>query len=187
MNNSLESTNFSEWSLFLDRDGVINKRPLNDYVKTIPEFQFIDNVLESISAFSEMFKYIFVITNQQGIGKKIMTLDDLERIHDYMKNEIVRKGGRVDSIYFAPQLKTEKTIMRKPGIGMGLKAKKDFPDIDFSKSVMVGDALTDMLFGKRLKMKTVFIGNDKDVLINNSSLIDYRFNSLYQFLKYIRQ
>lgn len=187
MIDSFENINFSEWSLFLDRDGVINKRPLNDYVKSIPEFQFLDKVLESISRFSIMFKYIFIISNQQGIGKKIMTVEDLEGIHDYMKNEIERNGGRIDSIYYAPQLKTEKTIMRKPGIGMGLQAKKDYPDIDFSKSIMVGDALTDMLFGKRLNMKTVFIGNDKDVLINNSTIIDYRFNSLYQFMKYINQ
>ncbi len=185
MNNNIEQADFSEWSLFLDRDGVINKRPLNDYVKTIPEFQFIDNVLDSIAVFSSIFKYIFIVTNQQGVGKGVMTSEDLERIHDYMGNEIVRKGGKVDSIYVAPQLKTEKPTMRKPEIGLGLLAKKEFPEIDFLKSIMVGDALTDMLFGKRLKMKTVFIGNDNDIMINNSSLIDYRFNSLFHFLKYI--
>lgn len=187
MDEKLESANFNEWSLFLDRDGVINKRPLNDYVKSIPEFQFIENVLESISIFSTMFKYIFVVTNQQGVGKQLMSMEELDSIHDYMKNEVDRKGGKIDAIYVAPQLKTEKTIMRKPGVGMGLLAKKEFPEIDFSKSIVVGDALTDMLFGKRLKMKTVFIGNDKDILIHNSSLIDYRFNSLYHFLKYIKQ
>ena len=74
-------------TLFLDRDGVINEK-IDGYVKTYSEFKFIDGVLESLKHLSEYFKKIIIVTNQQGIGKKIMTSDDLDRLHNSMINEI---------------------------------------------------------------------------------------------------
>lgn len=185
MDELINSIKSGGWTLFLDRDGVLNERPMNDYVKSVSEFHFINLVTEAMAILSNYFKHILIVTNQQGIGKRLMTVEELNHIHDFMKNEIQRKGGRIDAIYVAPELRTEKTTMRKPGIGMGLLAKKEFPEVDFSRSIMVGDALTDMIFAKRLNMKSVFIGNDVDILINNSSLIDYRYDSLFKFAKYI--
>jgi len=76
-----------------------------------------------------------------------------------MDSEIENKGGKIDKIYFAPQLAIENSEMRKPKTGMALQAKKDFTEIDFNKSIIVGDSLTDMEFGKELGMKTVFINS----------------------------
>jgi len=77
--------------------------------------------------------------------------------------------------------------LRKPGVGMGLKAKRQFSEICFSKSVMVGDTMSDMLFAKRLKMKSVFVGLDSDFDSEMSFLVDYRFANLQEFTKYILQ
>ena len=76
MNNFLSKIDNS-WTLFLDRDGVINRKLEGDYVKTIEEFEFLPNSLKAIVAFSNYFHKIIVVTNQQGISKKLMTENDL--------------------------------------------------------------------------------------------------------------
>lgn len=164
------------WTLFLDRDGVINERIVDDYVKSTNEFNFRSEVPEAIARFSKLFGRIFVVTNQQGIGKGIMTESNLSEIHSYMVHEIEKKGGQVDAVYFAPQLAEENASMRKPDVGMALKAKNEFPDIDFEKSVMVGDSDSDIEFGKRLGMKTVKISSK---LIDDSKA-DLYFEHLIQ-------
>jgi len=145
------------WTLFLDRDGVINERIIDNYVKSTDEFNFINEVPEAIARFSKLFGRIFVVTNQQGIGKGVMSESNLTSVHTYMVQEIEKKGGRIDAVYFAPQLAKESSSMRKPDVGMALKAQKEFPGIDFEKSMMVGDSDSDIEFGKRLGMKTVKI------------------------------
>lgn len=178
-------SDFKDWTLFLDRDGVINRRFVGDYVKHPDDFEFIEKVPEAIQIFSEIFHKIIVVTNQQGIGKGLMTADDLSAIHSKMTSQIKKAGGRIDAVFYAPELAKEKSFLRKPNVGMGLKAKKQFPEINFHKSVMVGDSLSDMQFGKRLKMKTVLIGNDSNIASEHFKLVDYRFSSLRQFAEYL--
>ena len=144
------------WTLFLDRDGVINQHVPGDYVRTWEQFIFEDGALEAIAAVMKKFGRIIVITNQQGIGKGLMEQADLDHIFTKMKQEITLAGGRIDACYYCPHLAATGCGCRKPDTGMGTQAKLDFPDIDFSKSIMVGDQLTDMQFGKALGMKTVF-------------------------------
>jgi len=86
-----------------------------------------------------------------------MSPGDLEIVHAYMLNEIEKVGGKVDQVFFCPELNETNHPDRKPQIGMALKAKSEFPEIDFSKSIMVGDSISDMEFGKNAGMKTVFI------------------------------
>ncbi|MDR0364213.1 MAG: HAD-IIIA family hydrolase [Bacteroidales bacterium] len=171
----------TSWSLFLDRDGVINRRIPGDYVKTIDEFQFLPGVLDAFKIFSGKFSHIFVVTNQQGIGKGLMSRGELHKVHDYLQSEIKKSGERIDRIFYAPYLESDHHPMRKPGIGMGLEAKKAFPNVDFKKSIMAGDSMSDMIFGKRLKMKTVFIGDDLQKCRDHHRLIDFHFYSLHDF------
>ncbi len=173
-------------ALFLDRDGVINKRLMDDYVKSTDEFEFLDKVPEAIAMFAAFFERIFVVTNQQGIGKGLMTEQTLNGIHEHMLKSINESGGRIDKIYFCGELKDSKPFNRKPQVGMGLKARKDFPDIDLNKSVMAGDTLNDMIFGKRLGMTTVLIGEDRELLRQYPEQIDHNFKSLYDFAKYLK-
>jgi histidinol-phosphate phosphatase family protein len=162
------------WTLFLDRDGVINERLVDDYVKHIHELKIIDGVPEAVAHFSKLFGKIIVVTNQQGIGRGMMTVEDLLEVHGFIETVINNSGGRIDRFYFAPQLSTEGSNYRKPGTGMGLRAKRDFPEIDFSKSLMVGDSETDIEFGAKLGMKTVMLKNDGNV----STKADYIFGNL---------
>lgn len=166
------------WTLFLDRDGVINKKLENDYVKHWIEFEFIDGSIDAIKYLESVFGKIVVVTNQQGIGKKIYRTEDLELIHKNMLYEIEYHGGRIDKVYFSPFLASENHPTRKPGIGMALAAQKDFPDIDFSRSVMVGDSMSDMEFGRTAGMVNVYISEEK----KQDPKIDFNFTSLNEFV-----
>ena len=70
-----------DWTLFLDRDGVINVRIIDGYVTKIEEFEFLPNVIEALRIFKNKFKYIIVVTNQQGVGKGIMKFEDVEEVN----------------------------------------------------------------------------------------------------------
>lgn len=165
------------WTLFLDRDGVINVRPLNDYVRKWEDFAFLPGVLEAMTTFSALFNRIIVVTNQQGIGKKIMSEGNLLEIHRYMCGEIEGKGGRIDACFFAPELKSDPNHSRKPSPKMALKAKGLFPEIDFQRSIMIGDTDTDIEFGKNLGMKTVRIVTDVETIAIEA---DYNVSSLLE-------
>ncbi len=172
---SIDSWNIDgTWTLFLDRDGVINERIMGDYVKSPDEFVFLEGVKEAIALLSRKFNRVIVVTNQQGVGKGIMTERNLLEIHTYMSDEVYRAGGKIDKCYFAPALAgDESDDMRKPKTGMAELARMEFPEIEFSRSVMVGDSDTDIEFGRKLGMKTVRvktvepIGTDSDLTVDS--------------------
>ena len=147
----------SSWTLFLDRDGVINHRIMGGYVTCVEEFKFLDGVLEAFSDFNSLFSNIFIVTNQQGIAKGIMEERNLLEVHRYMEDEVLKAKGKITKSYYAPELKSDEHSTRKPKPAMALKAKEEFPTIDFLKSIMVGDTDSDIKFGKNLGMKTVRI------------------------------
>jgi histidinol-phosphate phosphatase family protein len=173
------------WTLFLDRDGVINKKLPGDYVRNISEFEFLHGVKEAIVSLNKIFGLVIVITNQQGVGKGIMTNEDVKMVHEFMCSEIAKAGGNIHAVFFCPDLDGSGSNDRKPETGMALKAKDMFPEIDFNKTIMVGDSLTDMEFGKKLNMTTVFIQKEKNTQLGNNPLIDYLFTSLKEFTDFI--
>jgi len=176
---NLKSLSFTkEWTLFLDRDGVISRRIQDDYVMRWEDFRFLDGVLDALASLSNVFGYIIIVSNQQGVGKGLMSPESLKVIDSKMKQEISKAGGRINASYYSPFLSSENHPDRKPGTGMGLKAWADFPAIDFSRSVMVGDTASDMEFGKRLGMITVLISDEDQPEIGS---VDYHFRSLLDF------
>jgi histidinol-phosphate phosphatase family protein len=164
--------------LFLDRDGVINKRIIDGYVTQPDEFIFEEKSLKALSVFSKIFKFIVVVTNQQGIGKGIYTEADLQKVHQKMLSEINLSEGRIDAIYYAPHLASENHSDRKPGIGMPLKAKQEFPLINFKHSIMVGDSKTDMLMGRAIGTTNILISESSSI---EENLYDYKFKLLFDF------
>lgn len=169
----------NSWSLFLDRDGVINRRIIGGYVSSWEEFEFLPEVKSALSIFSNVFKYIFIITNQQGIGKGIMSESSLVEIHSKMISEIEMAGGRITKIYHCPDLAQKQNNCRKPSPFMAQKAKADFPKIDFTKSIMIGDSESDILFGKNSDMYVVLHETSEDVSVSANMNI----NNLMEFAK----
>lgn len=173
------------WTLFLDRDGVINKKRDNDYVKSTEELELLPGAIEAIAGLSNIFGRLLVVTNQQGIGKKLMTTKHLSEIHQVIIQEVESKGGHIDAVYHAPQLAAENSPMRKPQIGMALQAQEDFKEIDFERSIMIGDSPSDMQFAKNAKMKAISIGvedQEKEGAYNVEKLAEF-----YEILQSILQ
>lgn len=141
-------------TLLLDRDGVINRLRPNDYVKCWEEFEFLPNVFDALKKWNRCFKHIFIVTNQRGVGKGIMSEESLNEIHRQMILEIELHGGRIDKIYYSTAL-TEEDNRRKPGNGMFLDILSDYPDIIPTTCLMIGDSDSDMLFASNCGIKGV--------------------------------
>jgi D-glycero-D-manno-heptose 1,7-bisphosphate phosphatase len=168
------------WTLFLDRDGVINHEKHNDYIHTWDEFTFYDGVKQAINIFCSIFARVIVVTNQRGVGKGVTTLANLNNIHQNMTNEVFKAGGKIDAVYFCPDVDNE-SLNRKPNTGMGLQAQKDFSEIDFSKTIMIGNTLSDMKFGKNLGAHTIFLPTTRPEVNTKDVLIDAVYPSLIAF------
>lgn len=169
----------NSWTLFLDRDGVINERIPKGYVMEPDQLILEVAVADAIAEFNELFTRVVVVTNQQGIGKGLMTSAQLDSVHEKLKAELALSGGHVDAIYYCPELANAGSKCRKPEGGMAEQAKKEFPEIDFSKSIMIGDTMTDLQFGKRLGMKTIFVRTvEEEQITDIDSLADEKVDWL---------
>lgn len=170
----------SSWTLLLDRDGVINVLKNNDYIKSLDEFEFIENAAEAIVLLGNFFGRILVVTNQQGVAKGLMSQQDLNEIHAHMTQCIEAKGGRLDKIYACTESSLIAHSCRKPSPKMAQQAKHDFPEIDFRKSIMIGDSTSDIEFGKNIGAKTIKIGS-KDA--HTAIEADFKLGALAEILK----
>lgn len=168
------------WTLFLDRDGVINVNKPDSYVFNTKEFIFCEGALEAISRVCKVFGKIIVITNQRGVGKGLMTEEDLQEIHRYMKEKIEKVGGRIDDIFYCTSV-DDSHPDRKPNPGMAHKAKEKYPEIDFTKSLMIGDKIIDMQWARNIGAYGVLITPTPMCVDASGSDADYRCDSLYAF------
>lgn len=139
-------------TLFLDRDGVVNVWLPGDYVKSWNEFRFNEGFLDFIGRYSNRFRHVLIVTNQRGVGKGVMTLEQLDQIHSRMLEEIARAGGRIDRIYLCTAT-DDSDPMRKPNTGMAEQAMMDYPDISMERSLMIGDQPSDRSFADNCGMR----------------------------------
>ena len=170
------------WTLFLDRDGVINHEKEADYVYNYDEFIFYDGVTDAIAQLSQLFSRIIITTNQRGIGRGLMTDADLGEIHRRMLNDIAAAGGRIDAIYYCPA-EDKSDPCRKPNPGMLFQAQKDDPAISLPHSLIVGNNMSDMEFGRNGGIHTVFVKTTHPNIVLPHPAIDLAFNSLPDFAK----
>lgn len=148
-------------TLFLDRDGVLNRRIVGDYVRRWSQFEWLPGVLEGLSLLRPHFDCMLVVTNQQGVGKGLMQQADLDAIHQNMKAEAIG----IDAVYSCTELAHTQPLCRKPHIGMALQAQKEFPEIDFSQAWMLGDSLSDLQFAQNVGMRPVWIQSKEDLTV----------------------
>ena len=174
-------------TLFLDRDGVINVLRVNDYVKTVDELVLREDFLKSIPLIVKHFQKVFIVTNQQCVAKGICTQEAVDEVHRHLLQILEENGLHITKIYVCPHLAGSGCPCRKPATGLAMQAKADYPDIDFARSVMIGDSASDMRFGRNCGMGTVFIGpvtdeNRADILAD----ADHIVNSVYQYLSQLQ-
>lgn len=171
----------NNWTLFLDRDGVLN-HDIQPYTLHKSKFVFYDGVLEALKIFNGIFRHILVVTNQRGVARKLMTEQDLFDIHDFMLEEIKTSGGRIDKIYYCSAMDNDHPN-RKPNPGMALEAMKDHPLILKQHSIMVGNNISDMQFGRNAGLHTVLLTTTGVSVELPHPLVDLQYNSLIEFAK----
>jgi D-glycero-D-manno-heptose 1,7-bisphosphate phosphatase len=142
-------------TVFLDRDGVINRLRSN-YVTSWDEFEFLPHAKDAIRLLNEAGMRVVVVTNQRAIARGLLSVEELMSIHANMCAELALAGATIDAIYYCPHDKGV-CACRKPGVEMFLQAQRTFPDIDLSRSVVVGDSLSDMQAGSRLGCRLILV------------------------------
>ena len=147
-------------TIFLDRDGVLNQKlPEGRYVTSIDEFHVLPGVPEAIARLNRAGLRVIVLSNQRGIALGLYTAEDVRGIHASLQSTLKAHGAHVDAFYFCPHDKAG-CDCRKPLPGLFEQALADFPDISAQSSAMIGDSWSDIEFGRRLGMVTVFIDGD---------------------------
>ena len=133
-------------TVFLDRDGVINRNLDNDYVKNWNEFEFLPNSLEAIKLLTDAGYQLIVVTNQACIGKGIVSPQMLDAIHHQMVSEIENTGGSLRVIYHCPHRDDDNCKCRKPKPGMLIQAASEHA-INLNNAYLIGDSMRDIEAG----------------------------------------
>ncbi|MBS0188473.1 MAG: HAD-IIIA family hydrolase [Planctomycetes bacterium] len=141
-------------TVFLDRDGTINIRLIGEWIVREEQFELLPGAGEALAALQKAGMRLIVVTNQRGIELGLFTEDQLARVHERMKTLLRAFGVRLDAVYYSVPGKGPRT---KPEPGMLHDAKREFPDLDFSRSVMIGDAVRDVQAGIAAGCKTILL------------------------------
>lgn len=162
---------FPKKVLFLDRDGVINKKPKKaDYVKKWNQFQFLPGSIEAIKLLNNKGYKAFIISNQSGIARGMMTRQDLDSIHHKMQQELKKHGVKIDGIYVCPHGWDDGCGCRKPKPGLLYQASGEHL-IDLTKTIFIGDDEKDMIVGDVAGCKTILVGKKRNLLQIVNSLL----------------
>lgn len=172
------------WTIFIDRDGVINHEKKEDYILNWNEFVFYNGVKDALHKISNKFGKVIIVSNQRGVGRGLMRETDLRHIHLDMQAAIEESGGRIDKIYYCTSTEN-KHPDRKPNPGMAFHAKREFPEIDLSKSIMIGNKLSDMLFARNACIYSVFVATTNPDTPFPHPDIDQRYSSLPDFANHV--
>ena len=154
-------------AVFFDRDGVINKD--TGYVSQIEKFSFTKNIFKTIKYFNRNNFFVFIVTNQSGIGRGYYTEKTMKKLHDWMLNQFAKNFSRIDEIFYSPYYESSKKYsskfyfdLRKPNIGMYKQAIKKWP-IDKNKLIMIGDKIVDYNFGMKFNAKIIIVKENLDM------------------------
>jgi len=142
-------------AVFLDRDGVIIEHR-DDYVKSLAEVAFITVALEALARLARHDILMVIATNQSAIGRGLLARETADAINAYVRERIAAAGGRVDAVYMCPHQPEDNCACRKPAPGMLLDAARDL-GIDLGASVMIGDALTDVLAARAAGVRPILV------------------------------
>jgi histidinol-phosphate phosphatase family protein len=141
-------------AVFLDRDGIINRKPPEGrYVIRWEDFHILPGVVEGIALLNRAGFCVIVVTNQRCIAKGLMTVADLEKMHRRMSDFLARAGATIDGIYYCPHEMEPSCSCRKPAPGMLLEAARS-RGIELPASWMIGDSDIDVEAGRNAGCKT---------------------------------
>jgi len=179
-------------TIFMDRDGVINKKI--GLLYKIEDFELLPNASKAIKKINDSEFLAIVITNQPVVARSLCSIEELEMIHKKMETLLGKEGAKLDAIYYCPhhpdkgfpeenpKYKIE-CDCRKPKTGLIEKAEKDF-NIDFKDSYFIGDSFRDILCGKNAGLTTIGVRTG-DGCKDRKVKPDYLFDDLYGAVNFI--
>jgi len=182
---TIELANISH--VFLDRDGVLNRNPPNgQFVTCWEEFELLPDVEDAVAELNRSGRKVIVVTNQRGIALGLYSRQDLDRMHDQLRQRLAAHGARLDAIYVCPH-DDGQCNCRKPLTGLFEQAFQDFPASRPENSVTVGDSVRDIEAGSRLGMRTVFMNGDRETTsgeaVRAAALATFSVASLPDFVQ----
>ncbi len=158
MNSQIRPEEFEEIKfVFLDRDGVLNRRPPpGQFVTCCEQFELLPGVPDAVAKLNRSGRGAIVVTNQRGVARGLYSLADLSRIHEQLQSQLASRGAHLDAIFVCPH-DAGQCSCRKPMTGLFEQAFLEFPAARPDNSVAVGDSLRDIEAGHRLGMRTVLV------------------------------
>lgn len=143
---------------FIDRDGVINRKPPEGtYVLAPEELELLPGAPEAIARLSQAGLRTVIVTNQQGVGKGLLPMERLAEVNRVVSDAVEAQGGRLDQVLVCPHL--EGTCeCRKPRVGLFVEARRLDPQISFENSVVIGDSASDMEAADAIGARGIRVG-----------------------------
>lgn len=149
-------------AVFLDRDGVINRKIENGYVLEWKDFEFLPDIEGAIKLLNEKMIPVIVVTNQACVGRGLISLDKLNDINGRMMRELMQKGAKIDDVFVCPHKPEDNCDCRKPKTGLFKQAAKKYK-IDFKGSWFIGDSDSDVQAGTAMGLKTYLLGKNENI------------------------
>lgn len=171
-------------AVFLDRDGVINEE--KEYVHKIKDFVFIQGVFKVVKKFNENGYYVFIITNQSGIGRGYYTENDFKVLNKWMLKEFEKSGAYINKVYYCPHSPNDNCSCRKPKPGMILEAIKEF-NIDVNRSWLIGDKEDDILAAYNACIKNLVLVRSGHKIDENKTKANFIIDSITDIIDFIFQ
>ena len=162
-------------TIFLDRDGVINKEV--NYLHRIEDFKFIDGIFEACIHFKELGYKIIIVTNQSGIGRNYFKEDDYQIVSEWMIKQFQKKNIDILDIFHCPHDPELGCSCRKPKPGMLLKAKNKH-GIDMKNSWLIGDKEDDIIAGFRSGIFNTILVRSGHKINESASKAKFIINSI---------
>ena len=165
MNGSAEGRLTAE-TVFLDRDGVINRKaPDGAYVADWAGIELLPGAVEGLRKLTDAGARLIITTNQRGLSRRLLDRSEVDALHARLVDQLSGAGARIEAVYVCPH-EIGVCGCRKPEIGLFAHAKRDFPAIDFARSAVVGDALSDLQAAARIGARAYLVAahDDSDLL-----------------------
>lgn len=171
-------------AMFLDRDGVINRKAIteDDYVTSWEGMEILPGVPEAIARINQAGFQVIVVTNQRSVAKGLITVADLDSIHRHLSEYLLSKGATINAIYYCPHELEPPCGCRKPEPGMLFSAAREH-EIDLTSSWMIGDSEKDVDAGRRAGCKTAMIAPERKSITSKPDIVaDTLFAAVHEIL-----
>ncbi len=157
--------------VFLDRDGTINELK-TDYVKKLSEFIILPNVSKYLSKLTSAGFKLIIITNQSAVGRGLISLDELDKIHKFLTKKFFDEKCIINKIFFCPHVPNDLCPCRKPKTLLFEKALDELSPVDIENCWMIGDSESDILPAKKLQIKSILIKNNQSLEESVNKILD---------------